>query len=286
MDVDETEVGLVFGGLKAGERLLGPTLDYLGLKFRDWTRAGVENIEATLKNAISKAGDLDDETQSISPRAAWPILEESLWASDEVMVEYLGGLLAASRSPGGSDDTGVVWAKRISAMSTYSLRLHYGLYQAASGALEGVRVNLGFLTEARSKGKLWLPMQDVLEVLLVPEDEDRMAILRHAVDVLIQEGLIDSQSYAYGPATEMRSLAKLSWTPSVQGFVFVPTPRGVELFLVAHGIRGESFGRFLRGGIEPLDVSLPRLVARTAQELGALTEEERAKVDAMYTETR
>ncbi len=46
---------------------------------------------------------------TVNIRVAYALLEEGSLCDDELMAEYLGGLLAASKSPGGRDDRAITW---------------------------------------------------------------------------------------------------------------------------------------------------------------------------------
>jgi hypothetical protein len=48
---------------------------------------------------------------------------------NEVLVEYLSGVLASSRTSDGQDDSGISWSSLLSTMSSVQIRAHFLLYR-------------------------------------------------------------------------------------------------------------------------------------------------------------
>ncbi|NTW42262.1 MAG: hypothetical protein HGA44_20705, partial [Cellulomonadaceae bacterium] len=130
-DVDPIGMGLVTKAAseeatKVGGHLLtrvfGPSADEIGTALARWTAYRVGNVKRIVEGADRKGGDREG---GVSPRVAHRVLEDGSWSDDTVVVDYLSGVLAGSRSLDGRDDRGVVWCTLISGMSALQLRAHY-----------------------------------------------------------------------------------------------------------------------------------------------------------------
>jgi len=53
------------------------------------------------------------------------------------MAEYLGGVLAASRSRGGRDDRAIAWSNLVTSLSSVQVRAHFLLYREWAALLRG-----------------------------------------------------------------------------------------------------------------------------------------------------
>ena len=115
------------GGLGVGKRVLGPSLDELGESLRRLTERRLRNVGRVVQkaNALSEG---QPEEASPNLRAAFSIFQEAMVAEDEVVADYLGGVLASARGEGGDD--AVAWTALIARMSSRELRTHYKLYSA------------------------------------------------------------------------------------------------------------------------------------------------------------
>ena len=228
-------VGEIAGGAYAVQKLVGPTLDMLGNRARDLTDRGIANVGAVLRNAVTKVPDLEDEGV-VPPRTLVTVWEEAMWADDDVMVEYLGGILASSRTSIARDDRGQIWARRVGGLSLYSIRLHYLLYEVARRALMGRDIKLSEEVQRHLQAGMFVAAFDLVECLDLGPDEPFESIMLHSIDSLQEERLLDDRFALAGPDA-LRKAMKGAWAP-LRGLMYYPTPRGMELFLVAHGVRG------------------------------------------------
>ena len=117
-------------------KVLGPTAEYLGEEIL----AGVkkkraENTWNIFSNAEKKLGDKLDRPGQVPPKVLRTIINEGSYSDDAVATEYLGGVLASSRTEEGRDDRGDRLAKLISNMSIYQLRSHYLIYSTTIRAI-------------------------------------------------------------------------------------------------------------------------------------------------------
>ena len=69
------------------------------------------------------------------------VLNEGPFCDDQVTAEYLGAVMASSRSTVERDDRGAAFLSLLTRLSSYQIRAHYVLYQTVqvlfSGADEG-----------------------------------------------------------------------------------------------------------------------------------------------------
>lgn len=93
--------------------------------------AAREVWHATLKERftrVERAADVKNDGQplTINHRVAFKALTEASITDDEVVADYLGGVLAASEP---NDDAGAAIVALIGRLSSQQLRLHYLIYR-------------------------------------------------------------------------------------------------------------------------------------------------------------
>lgn len=227
-----TKLGAAVGTAWTARKLFGPSLDTIGSRLAASTDHALDNISAVVRSATRKADP--DSDGGIPARAATLILDEAAWAEDELIVEYLGGMLASSRTPIGRDDTAATWAVKLRGLSTYAIRLHYLLYESFRANLAGSSIDLGSANKRRLEATMYVAHGDLERGMGFTDGEaDRDRLVIHAISALNSEGLIGD--WAIGPQQTVQPLTKGTWVP-LPGLVVGPTLRGIELFLVAHGI--------------------------------------------------
>jgi len=106
-------------------KLLGPTAEYLGGELRDFVSKRQEVAGRILKNAATKAAGRLDRPGRVPPRVLKDVISHATFQDDEFAVEYIGGVLASSRTEVDRDDS----AATNSAMLTYQIRAHYVFYK-------------------------------------------------------------------------------------------------------------------------------------------------------------
>jgi hypothetical protein len=143
------------------------------------------------------------------------------------MVEYLGGLLAGSKSPGGRDDRAVTWTRIVTGLSSFQIRAHYLLYRELASHLHNQAPDLDMSYEPQMKrATLYLDLDEfeaALMALIEDGSEDSAespeAILRHSLFGLCRIGLLyDSWHYRRKDEDKACPLLKVR-----------PTGRGMEL---------------------------------------------------------
>ncbi len=82
----------VAGGGGVLRKVVGPAVDEIAEGLRRWTSFRVGNVKRIAEAADRKMTD-DDDGGEVHPRIAHRLLEEGSFCDDDLMVEYLGGVL-------------------------------------------------------------------------------------------------------------------------------------------------------------------------------------------------
>ena len=158
------------------------------------------------------------------------------------MAEYLGGVLAGSRSPNGRDDRAIAWCRCISGMSWLQVRAHFLLYREWAGRLHG-RTDLQLGID-RAPTAMCVELNEFASTLItdtsIPEEE----AIHHAITGLVDLGLIDN-SFAIGDRRSFPGIFKYKDSPFEKLLSVIPSIRGIELYGWAQGLPGFTIGSFL-----------------------------------------
>lgn len=214
------EVAKAGGGVLS--RLLGPTADDMGLQLQEWYRQ--KNVERVVKRAERKANTASDG--AIPPRVAAEVFDKAQWADDEFVAEYLSGVLASSRTPDGSDDSGISWTALVGRLSSTQLRLHYVLYSTARHHLIGRPITA---IHELDEYPIFVPLPPVLALLEGGADAFNEAFMN-----LTREGLISDRAEI--DATGKNLLAGKVVPPGPVMIYRISSP-GLMLFMRGGGSR-------------------------------------------------
>ena len=160
-------------------------------------------------------------------------MDEGSWCDADVMTEYFGGILAASRSKDGADDRGASWAGLVARLSTFDIYLHYLAYDALRRLYLG-RTDLNFgIADTRAQCEVYLPASATLSAMDVEVGiENWSRFILPSIHALLREDLLGDE-VTYG-TPEFLSEKKAIDAPD-GGLVLTPSVAGLELFLWAHG---------------------------------------------------
>ena len=120
----------VLGSKDLITKVLGPTADYVGSEIRTLVERSNKNLGSIFSLALTKLGDRADSIGVVSPRVAKRVVDEGRFCDDELVAEYLGGVLASSKVNDDRDDRGVFYLNEISGLSAYQIRAHYLIYSS------------------------------------------------------------------------------------------------------------------------------------------------------------
>jgi len=249
-------------GKDAIEKLLGPTADYLGQGLRDLTQKRGETIGRIFGTAHSRLGERIEGPGTVPPKVLKVILDEGSFANDRLAVEYLGGILASSRTELGRDDRGARIAKTVDAMSTYQLRTHYLIYATIRTLFAGR--GLEFNAEGRPKMGIFVPYPGYFAAMDFCKAElvNLPALLAHIFHGLYTDNLLGPDWWFGG----REAIEKIFAGAKEGGILCQPSSLGAELFLWAFGHSDKAleylFSSELSATVEGLPASLEGACAR------------------------
>lgn len=236
--VDPVSVSVVaasaYLGKKGLARLLGPATDKVAEALARYAEFRLRNIGRIVENADRKAVDLAGQPGVIPMRVAMRILDEGSYSEDDIVVEYLGGILASSRSPFGRDDRGNTLTALVSRLSTYHLRAHYYLYSEVRRLLVGSGLNLHQSTSVLENAVIHIPISAFTTAMDFDASEPEEAIFYNTMHTLSREELVNVQMW--GPRDHLQNQF-VNLPEAEPALIFMPTPDGAELYLwgLGHG---------------------------------------------------
>lgn len=262
-----SEGGKAAGGLMS--RVFGPAADEIGTalgRFASYRVGNVQKIAAAADRRSLASG----REGVINPRLARSVLEEGSYCDDELMAEYLGGLLAGGRTPSGRDDRAVSWSHLVTSMSALQLRAHFVFYREWAHALQGSDIELSNDT---SKAEMLVELNDLLEILLEVNPElSGSAVITEIISGLSRNDLIGS-GWAAGSASTLENVKAHANVPFEHVFRAFPTIAGIALFGWACGLPGIDPSEFTeRSELLSVDVSIARPAAHFPKLDGLTTE--------------
>lgn len=203
--------GAVLGGVS------GEALKYAAAPLEARRMHRLETIKARLERA-QVAADHQNRGRTTQPsdRVAFKALTEAALTDDELVADYLGGVVAAS---GPDDDAGVPAVALIGRLSALQLRFHYVIYRAARDLV----TRDGSVNLYQASSAPWLRVSR-MSLATALEDINVGLVVSSTLYSLAREGLIGSQWSYGGLAESLDSVAQIR----------VSAP-GAELFLAGHG---------------------------------------------------
>lgn len=216
------------------ESLLGPSAEVIGQEWADRLRR--RNMTRLLARTEKHVAGSPDPGY-VRPRAAASAFEAAQFADDEIVTEYLSGVLATGRHPDGGDDGGIPWSSLIARLSSVQLRIHFVLYsnfrQVFRGDADRTRL-FDF-----PMGPIAIPLVELVAAAGLVPDELIWSRVNDALVGLKQEDLIGG--FAYGDReffNKRQGTAKYRWekerrleTPFEPLLEVSATPVGVKLFM-------------------------------------------------------
>lgn len=251
----------VFGthqGGKAVARLLGPAADEVAESVRRWTAWQVGNVERVATNAAKKTAT--EEPGAVAPRVAMRVFEDASSSDQTVVSEYLGGVLASSKTEDGTDDAGVPWSSLVGRLASRHLRLHYVLYEVTRQCWVGK----GAEAKDICASEVFVPFSSLLSILEV-DAEELMEQFSESFYTLQRELLV-GESFFYTlsgdklPEETPNRYRSKNW-PQYGGLMFFPSRSGIALYLWGHGLGRVHINKFADPDLNPqvvdLHISMP-----------------------------
>lgn len=239
----------IAGAAYLAQQLFGKTLAEMG---EDLSNVYKSNRDKLLVKAAKKVTDPNDGAKP-NLRVARDVLWNGSVTDDEVCAEYFGGLLAASRSADGKDDSSIIYVDCIKALSSKQLHLHYVIYSSLEALLvkTSKTVNPGMQDEL-SQVEIWFATNELTNVLGLNPVID--------LNVLHRQGLVS----AYATNNHIVGDKVLLYTKAQ------PTTFGVLLFAAALNSlpTWNQFGQCAFTGSK--EIKVPAFFASSLAELSAL----------------
>jgi hypothetical protein len=213
-----------------------------------YTKKAAENARAVLKIAVDRVGKEIETPGRVPPKVLKNILDHAWFAEDQLTAEYLGGVLASSRTPVGRDDRGASLAACVGRLSSYQIRAHYLFYSTAKRQLS--QVPYYKYLRNRKRMHLFVALTDFQASMEIESADEVDVLASHCAEGLMREGLIESwaigepHEIALGFDVFLRHPA-LRWAPSAAG---------TELFMWAQCQSKADVQTFLDPAVAPAPI--------------------------------
>ncbi|WP_298803537.1 hypothetical protein [uncultured Pseudokineococcus sp.] len=232
-------VGKEVSDTKVLTRLFGPLADEVGANWSEAYRR--HNAAKVARKAAKRLGSQLDQPAVVNARVAYRLLQDGSFINDDVMQEYLAGLLAGSRTQAGDDDRASYYVDLVARLPFSQIRLHHAVYAALGTS--GASDDYGESTYLQLR-TLFAPLPSAAEVLQHPTDIDPVNALGEALTGLAREGLISDFTVAERARFVYQPYGRAADDPVVDNLVMiVPSQVGCMLALWSHGIRDADVGR-------------------------------------------
>lgn len=203
-------------------RVLGPSAAAVNEALRGCSEYQLRNVQRIVECAAAKSGALEDDTV-VNVRVAHVVLADGSSCDDELVIHYLGGMLAGSRSPQGRDDRAVPWSKVVTSLSALQVRAHYLLYREWAARLRIIGVYELGVAAGRIEATMEISWGAFAKVLVADSPVDENDAVSHAIGGLIGAGLLDDNFLYHDEFVRV-----------------TPSTAGLELYGWAQGLPGLS----------------------------------------------
>lgn len=162
MTDNKKKISISVPGEWALQKVLGPILEEIGSDFQKLYSVGRDKI---VQAALRKIKSPEDGARA-NLRVARDVFWNGSFTDEAICAEYFGGILAASRSEDGKDDSGIFYVDIIKSMSSGQLKMHYIIYRTLNKELiandEKKTLNPGQESELERE-ELFIPILDIIE---------------------------------------------------------------------------------------------------------------------------
>jgi len=217
---------------KVIEKLVGPTVDQWGENFRSWLEKG--GLTRVFRSAVKKLGNSIDSPGTVPARVLKGVIDAGQFCDDELAADYLGGVLASSRTPMGIDDRGLTFLALTSQLSSFQIRLHYLCYTFWHHRFHKNWLRHSF-GEDNDKMTIAVTWEFILQNMPLYEPQRSESIYLHSVMGLQRLGLLDN--LVEGLTLDLNNFAnKKGWKlPDDTLFIVRPTTFGGEYYIWGTG---------------------------------------------------
>jgi hypothetical protein len=238
------------------QRALGPSADVIGEHWAAKLRDRFAKTRRVVDVANRRIRDSDHQGR-VPPRVANRVFEESEYCDDELVTEYLGGVLASSKTSLDMADLGNTYASYVAHLAVDHLRAHYYIYAELQRVAHGKTVRWPFRSEVAEAASLLIPFGVAFRDFCPSSDyEDLLSILwwlqREQLLLLRELGVSSTLARAFDGV-------------QADGVVVQPTALGVELFMWGLGRGARKISRYLSD--DPSDYVVDELQLRSGYQI-------------------
>ena len=217
-----------------------PTAVYMGEYLKNYVEKRIQNVNRIAENAKEKLGNRVNLPGTVSPRVLKAICDEGSFMEDQLMGEYMGGVLASARTDINRDDRGARMVRLVDNLSVYQLRTHYLVYATIARLFQNSNLNFG-VPDDRKKARIGFPSSQYNKVMeFTDKEQEFLQLYGHIFNGLHSDNFLDTFSYG-----KIENLQKkhLKVIPEQNYVMCQPSPLGAELFLwgLGHGNKPNEF---------------------------------------------
>ena len=227
------------------QKAFGPVLSEIGEDLKKIYAIGRDKILAAGYKKIRNPEDGKKANLRVTRDIFW----NGAFTDEEICAEYFGGVLAASRSNDGHDDSTIQFVNVIKSLSSSQLRLHYFIYSGLNQILSQSSNNINVAQGSDIQAREIFFSQIELEHAGVNTDTDFNVLYRHGLlyKYKINVHNFGDRSFAYASSN--------------------PTTYGVLLYGVAHN-RLDKWRTFSNQELGDFDgIKCPKFFAATLDDL-------------------
>jgi hypothetical protein len=243
-------------------KLLGPTAEYLGNGIKEFTARRFKNIETIFTIAQNRLRENLDKPGAVSPKVLSKIVNDGSYSDDPLTMEYLGGVLACSRTETGRDDRGATFVQLVTSLSTYQIRAHFLIYGTIRELFKSQ--DYKFNMHDRPKMQIFMSFNNFHSAMDFSQAEwsDSEGMLNHILFGLTKEDLI-GPAFIYG--TKVNLIENGYPGAPADGIVVQPSALGVQLYMWCCGFKDQPMNHLLTGNFELGFNSVPNSVFGSLQ---------------------
>jgi len=237
-------------------KILGPTTEYIGEGLKDLTKRRIDNVGKIFRSAEEKLGDDINEPGTIPPKVLNVVINDGSFNDDDLALEYMGGVLASSRTKTGRDDRGARISRTINNMSCYQLRAHYLIYSTISQLFKGS--DYDFRREHRGRMEIFVPFSSFSKAMDFSEEEFLQSemLTSHIIFGLFSDSLIE-KDFLFGDSNFIHPRYPQA---TESGAICIPSVLGAELFMWAFGAGKKNLNHMFKNNFSAKMEDVPDFI--------------------------
>ena len=227
-------------------KVAGPTADYVGNETKNLVEKSHNNIKKILNNSVKVLGSKADYPGQVSSRILKRVYDVGAFCEDDLTLEYLGGVLASSRSDNFNDERSLNFFSLLESMSSYQIKAHYIFYTILRKKCMDWEINFEDKNWMRDM-IVFIPFEEFVNSmdLKLNERSLRDLFLPHIFWGLKRLELISHLSYG-----NVSVICAHYPEANGPGFIIYPSLFGIELYMWVNGHSDTPLFHFLDENIQ------------------------------------